>query len=407
MHLAPDRAHAWTVAPAAIAWGLAACAIGPRLRPAHPAVLLSAALIVRAPLVGVPLHLSDDLWRYLWEGRALAAGIDVFTRAPATVDGLDDALRALVNHADVPSIYPPLALAWFRLLAAFGTPLAVQALTALADATVPASLALADRRSRAAWVYVLHPLPALESAAGGHIDVVAVALGAAALAAWSRRRQDAAWALLVGGALIKLFPGLLLPTLARSLPPRTALAWAALSVASTAAALAAVWPDATPPALAAYAGHWSFNGLAYPWLAPWLGEATRPVLVAAAGLGALVVWARMRDPAVAWFHLGALFLAPSPTVHPWYALWLLVPALATGRIAAAAATVPLLGSYTVLAAFDPATGAWAEAPWIWWITWPPALALFALDARGQLRSVASPTEPYPPANSARNGSDAQ
>jgi hypothetical protein len=86
-----------------------------------PAVVVALALLVRLPLVGTPPLLSDDLYRYLWEGTVLGAGGDPFATAPAAWPGLDDVLRAHVNHPDVPSVYPPLALVWFRALALAGT----------------------------------------------------------------------------------------------------------------------------------------------------------------------------------------------------------------------------------------------------------------------------------------------
>jgi hypothetical protein len=403
LHLAPDRSAAARLVPLAVVWGVAACRGAPRLTEARPTALFAAALAVRLPLVGTPLHLSDDLYRYLWEGQALAAGIDVFTRPPGSVAGLDDALRDLVNHADIPSIYPPLALAWFRVLALAGTVPAVQALTAVVDATVPLSILAATRRPGLAWVYVLHPLAALEAASGGHVDAVAVALAAAGVALWRNRRSDLAFASMVAGALVKLFPALLIPALLRGVVARRAAAWALGGAVASGLALAAVWPEAVPPAIGAYTGRWAFNGLVHPWLEPWLGPLARPALVAAAAVATAAAWVRIRDPAALWWALGAVFLATSPTVHPWYALWFLVPGLLAGRLSAAWAVVPLLGSYTVLWAFDPRTGAWSEAWWLWWITWPPALGLFV----AQVRSEAAATEPYPAANSARNGSDAQ
>ncbi len=55
----------------------------------------------------------------------------------------------------------------------------------------------------------------------------------------------------------------------------------------------------------------------------------------------------------------------------------------------------------MLLALDPATGVWSEAPWLWWVTWPPTLLalVYFRDWRA--------TTPYPVANSSRNGSEAR
>ncbi|MEQ1504424.1 MAG: hypothetical protein ABMB14_19440, partial [Myxococcota bacterium] len=300
LHLAADRSTAAWIAPLAIAWGVVITARAGRIADVGPWWLLVAALAVRGPLIGTPPLLSDDLYRYLWEGHALAAGHDVFTEAPATIAGLDDALRARVNHPDIPSVYPPLALAWFRLLAWFGTPAAVQASTALVDATVPLAIRAATGRAGPAWLYALHPLPALESACGGHVDVPAWALAAAGVAAWRLGRREAAWAAIVAGALTKLFPIVLAPVVLRAASPRRAVGWLVAGALAVGLSLAWVVGPSVPPGVRAYAGSWAFDGFAYPWLAPVLGEATRPALVAAAGLVAGAVWWRIRDPGHAW-----------------------------------------------------------------------------------------------------------
>jgi alpha-1,6-mannosyltransferase len=399
LHTAQDRGDAVWLLPVLLVWGASSIVgRGPEL---GLAPLLLAGLLCRLPLVGTPLHLSDDLYRYLWEGTALMHGHNVFLHPPADpmYAGLADTLRAQVNHPEVPSVYPPLSLWWFQWLALAGTPASVQLQTALLDLTVLLSLRRATGDSRAAWIYALHPLPALEAASGAHLDLVAVALATAGLAAWKDRRDGLAFVLTAAGALVKLLPGAWLPLLLLRAPRPHAILWA---VAAGLSALVLSWPvlgglapSEWPTLLGgwrAYAGHWEFNGLLYPWLAPWLGSDTRPVLIALGALATLYALARSREPALVWSVVATAFLFTSPTVHPWYVVWALVPSLVLGSRGWAWASLPLMGSYSVLLAFDPATGAWAEAPWVWWSTWPPALALLGLCWRYERREE-RPTAP--------------
>jgi hypothetical protein len=404
LHLSSDRPDAAWVVPIAIAWGAAVVALAPRSPERGPVALCAIALLVRLPLVGTPTLLSDDLYRYLWEGLALGAGHDVFREAPATIDGLNDALRARVNHPEVPSVYPPLALAWFRLLSLGGTAWFVQLATAAVDATVPAAIRSATGRSWPALLYAVHPLAVLESAAGGHVDVPAVALATAAVAAWRADRRDLGFGVAVAAALVKLFPLAWLPVLVRGAGVKRGAVWVGAGALASAALIGLAVGWTVPEGVRTYATTWSFNGLVYPWLP---ADRARPVLLAAGGLVAGVVLVRVRDPGVAWYALGVAFLALSPTVHPWYALWALAPSLLCEDRRFSAAVLPLIGSYLVLLAYDPATGRWAEAPWLWWSTWPPALAVGAAWTLAQRRppSEARPTAPNPPANSARNGSE--
>jgi hypothetical protein len=281
-----------------------------------------------------------------------------------------------VNHAELTSIYPPLALWWFRAVAAFGRGLPwLQLCTAVVDAATAVVLSRVAPRGYA-WLYALHPLPVLESAAGAHLEALALAVTAPALLG---ERRAPAWIAL--GAWVKLLPGLFWPVAMRGRSTAAKIAWTAAAAAG-AVALAvpvlsagpALWTSAR-----VYAETWTFNGLIYPPLHALVGAWARPLL-ALAGL-AMVVAANLRAPdlARAWLWIGLAFLATTPTAHPWYGLWVLVPAIALGRPGIALGTVALLGGYGVLSTFEASTGGWTEPGWLWALTWLPALAALALE----------------------------
>ncbi|TNE90324.1 MAG: DUF2029 domain-containing protein [Deltaproteobacteria bacterium] len=380
LHSAESRPDAATLVPLLWVWGLAATA--PALRKPELALstVMFAAMAVRLPLIGSPPLFSDDLYRYVFEGIALNAGHNPFTEAPASLEGLAEPLRAQVNHPTYTSIYPPLALLWFRLLGLGGTATFAQAATAAVDVCTAAFLFTALRRRDAptwpALVYALHPLPAVESAVGAHVDLFAASLLAAALA-WPRH----ATGLAVLGAGAKLLPVAALPATLRERPVREHLP--GLLVAGALLVLGA-WPvlDAGSDLFASfgtYTQHWRFNALALPLLEPLLGEATRPALIlAGVGVSAWAAW-RLRDPAALVAVVGTAFLVLSPTVHPWYAVWALVPSLVLGRWGWSLAATALMGSYAVLGTLDVSTGRWDEGAWVAWLSWGPALAALAAE----------------------------
>lgn len=376
-------------------WGALALAAAwtARDRPLPLWVLLAIAAAFRGALIGAPPLLSDDLFRYLWEGTLLDAGGNPFATPPAVVSGLNDALRDQVNHPEYGSIYPPLALVWFRL-AALGGVAWIQALTAAADLVVVAAIARVAQRPWPALLYALHPLPVVESALGAHLEVPAVALTAVAIALWRRSPASPGFSaatigLLGAGAAVKLFPALLLPVaLRRKELGAQALALCVVGLACTVVMLPlleagpALWAS-----LEVYGRTWSFNGLLFPLLEPVLGGATRPLLAAGGAVAVAAAWWVHRAPLGAWAVAGATFVLLSPTVHPWYLLWPLVPALMRDRWGWAAASVPMLGSYAVLVGLDPVTGAWEMPWWLPWITWPPALVALAAAAWDRAREA--------------------
>lgn len=382
---APSRTEAWLAVPWLVVWGVAAVALSLR-RPADPPLLivLVVATLVRLPFFATPVLLSDDLWRYLWEGRMLNAGLDPFAMAPAAVVGLDDALRDRVNHPEIASIYPPVALLWFRLLdLAGGTALVARVGATLADlGTIVALRAAGQRRGveGAAWLWALHPLPAVESAHGGHLEAVAIALTVAAIAAGPGRRGFAAGVAATG---LKLFPVVLLGPLLRPLGWSGRVIAIAAGTAALAALAAPVWGAGPALGFAAanYAQHWAFDAPVYPWLSPWLGEPTRPLLLVAFAGVVAVAWWREADPARVWASAGLAFVLLSPTVHPWYVLWALAPAVLLGQSALPLAAVASPLAYLVLRSFDTTTGRWDEGPGLWAATWLPFAALALIGRR--------------------------
>ena len=163
-------------------WGLRSA---PSLSRATLLVCVVAALLMR--LCGVlagPL-LSDDVFRYVWDGRVWAAGINPYIHAPASpmLAHLRDAIIwPHINHPDIPTIYPPLAQLVFLITAMMGW--GVTGLKAIfvgvelgcmgLAATSFRRLGWSSRRIIAALLVVaLNPLMVIETAWSGHLDVLA------------------------------------------------------------------------------------------------------------------------------------------------------------------------------------------------------------------------------------------
>lgn len=397
--LGDARGHLGPALSLLLAWGAAAALLRPPEGGA--ARVLAAALLVRAMLVAAPASLSDDLFRYLWEGRAVGLGGNPYLHAPAWEGWPEDPIRAAVNHPEVSTIYPPLAMALFTALAGLCyDPMVVKIAFGLADAGVAWGIARVlegrGRRIHGAWVYALHPLGAVESAGSGHLDSLALLGLVLAIRGWDlllrRNKGDAGVLAAVLGAGVKLFPALILPALLRAPGPRRSRWIALLLGAGLMLALSAPFWEAGPAlvaGLSTYARHWSFNGSLYPLLEAatrWLGGEAVVARRIATGLGALVVavaLVRRRDPAEVALWAGGAFVLLSPTVHPWYVGWAWVPALICGVRAwtVLATLVPL--AYAVLATLDPVTGAWREPTWTRLAIYGPFFVVLGLEWAGR------------------------
>jgi alpha-1,6-mannosyltransferase len=191
---------------------------------------LATGLLARLMLVPLDPLLSDDLWRYVWDGRVALAGVNPFAYAPDApqLAALRDGhIWPRVNHPEVPTIYPPAAQLLFLLNAALGG--AEHTLRALFIAVELGCLAIAARhlpetwtlarRERALALYYLNPLVLIETAWSGHLDVIAFGSMAAALLVFERaqlarhplRTAAAAGALLGASIAAKLLSLVALP----------------------------------------------------------------------------------------------------------------------------------------------------------------------------------------------------
>lgn len=298
---------------------------------ASPWLLLGWAAAARLVLVGSELWLSDDLWRYLLDGRVLADGINPFRHAPADpfIQERFAALAGRVNHPEVPTIYPPTvqvlgALAALLGLMETGWRILVTLIDLAAMAAVARLFGGRDAGWRAAAVYGLCPLLVFETGANGHLEAIAALPLVLAVHAMNRRHPWRAGIAFGIAILAKYYALLLLPLWIRKEGFRrmsvTAVAFAALGILPF--TLGGV--DAFA-GLKTYLEHWSFNSPVFAMLRalPVDPVILRVIPFVLAGLVAVIAGWRREDPVAVIPMLLFGFLVLGPTLHPWYALWIL------------------------------------------------------------------------------------
>jgi hypothetical protein len=390
--------------------------------------ILGAALVFRLlAALGEPA-LSDDVYRYVWDGRVQLHGFHPYAFAPddPALRGLRDADWDRINHPDLKTIYPPLAQILFLLLATAGIgPGGFRLVLGVLDfGVILATGSLLQRlglpRHRVV-LYAWNPLAVLETAGSGHVDPLGVGLlVVAATCVQSGKGLPAALAL-AGSIQAKLLPAVLLPTFLRRVGLRGSLLCLGAVVA-----VSLPWALTGPalgPGLYDYAERWEHNaplfegvrnGLtradAAGWLKrsidtlqQWTGTARVPWeflyrhvwpddLARALAALMLVVWVAGVELAGAggaawntlWVLTGVLVL--SPTLHPWYVLWVLPFAaayLSWGWLAFAA-LVPL--SYL-------GGGGQAVPGWVLGVEYAPLALWLAWSARGSWKADAGRGHP--------------
>lgn len=402
----------------------------PLRAPSLRAILLIAAL---ARLLLLPAPVSDDVHRYIWEGRVRLAGLNPYLHAPddAALAHLRDENWAGINHRYHRAIYSPTAQCVFTATAALSpTPAAFKAVAVLADVATIALLIVWLRRRgddpRRVLAYALCPATLSAVAREAHLDalmlpalaVMMISLDALRIRAGERSKPAARarWVMLSGAALgaaigVKVVPLVLVPWwLARIMETPTEQSGARGAGAGVTAArgiLALVVMLALPAVFYADAGvqivapllsfATSFDNLSLPhgMIRSLVGNGWAQVISAGILTSVLLLLIKRRtDTASATLHMLGATLVLLPTIHPWYVTWML-PALC-GRMTAvwAALCVTMVFGFEG-DAMRAATGTWNMPGWVAYAVFVPLLPVLALEARYRRRRGALATKSQP------------
>jgi len=385
----PDAPVLWTVwIGSAVVWlGLSLVVIRRWKLPQHSApwlILIVAAVVRLGYVFFMPVTLSDDIWRYLYDGQFFAAGINPYVISPqeyledleANQIAYDGRWVEWINNPELVTIYQPTSQ-WFFAgvtkvydLVAMGQGDVLGAATAyrLAFALLDLVIVLLLLRQlrflgRSAWWAVLYawsPLVIAETAWSGHQDGIGIAamLGALMLAqraARSEEKRAAMWSAIGSGVLLGLAAGVKPIVMPLALPMAWKLkdevgGWRRVFAAAGACVLTLL-ALYLPFALMAgglagmfetsrqFVERWSFNGSLHPLIESavrgrltegevWEIEAKAKQIAdaIAGGLVLVVLVAAMWFHRVPWRAATAYFFALvcfSSTMHPWYLLWVM------------------------------------------------------------------------------------
>ena len=178
------------------------------------AILLRLILLPTLPLT------SSDVFRYVWDGRVQAAGINPYRYIPVAEELAslrDDEIFPHINRKEYAvTIYPPAAQIFFFIVTRLHESVTMMkaALVACEAVTMLVVVGLLRRRGWPATrvvAYAWHPLAIWEIANNGHIDGVMVAMMMLAVWLFTSGRILSAGLAAAVGALFKPFAVLVLP----------------------------------------------------------------------------------------------------------------------------------------------------------------------------------------------------
>ena len=295
-------------------------------------------------LTAWPLYpaLSDDAYRYRWEGKLQAAGGDPYQTRPidARWTEIRDETFPRVGSKDFKSIYGPLVelserltyhllnkftknpfvqVCWFKLPGAlFDLGILWALVLLLRQHSLPSTLVL---------IYAWSPLPVMEFWATGHNDSIDIFFILLALLMAARRRWIWAFGWLSLAVAAKIWPILLFPAFILSPAGGKPRWWQWLVLLPVAALPAAPYfGDITENAqfISGFVGGWRNNDSLFGailWISG--GDLYRAKYTAFAITGVITIvfalFVRSLEKAVLWTIVAVLLV--SANCHPWYLTW--------------------------------------------------------------------------------------
>ncbi|MDO8723166.1 MAG: hypothetical protein Q7J31_13230 [Syntrophales bacterium] len=390
-----------------------------------PSTILFFALFFRLLFLFRLPELSDDIYRYLWDGLQVLHGNNPYAAAPFDVrpfDNLSASLLAKINHPRLVTIYPPFAQIVFAAGAAISHSfIGFKVLMVILDLGICSLLCkILPRMNLSAGraiLYAWHPLPVIEIAGSGHVDGVVILLffltiyvllpkPARDVSAQDLHRLPSFMApqyakpLLAGtvfalAVLVKFIPLIYLPALLMATV--NPLTFGLVFLTASLFIALPFTPDLTHmlSTLSIYLQNWEFSNFAFRLLRNLLSSGNQARIILSglfiSCLTAFTVSFRMksrdRDTQQKFllfmkslYGITFGFLLLTPTLHPWYALYLVsfLPFMAGS--AGLVLTWAVFLSYRVLIGYA-IHGQWIESDLIAAVIWfSPVVAWSARSA---------------------------
>lgn len=308
--------------------------------------------VVRLMIFAAEPALSDDVYRFIWDGRLWAAGINPFSDIPASyaqrdfpVAGLGPALFEQLNSPEYFTIYPPVPQWTFWVAAriypdsVYGATLVLRSFLVLAEWgtlwLLPRLLSLWQLPRNRSLIYALNPLMIIEITGNLHHEGLMIFFLAWALYGLRQNRWTTGAVAYALSVAAKLLPLMFLPLFWRRLGWRKGLRFYLLG----GVVLSGLFLPLFSPGFVAgfgesldlYFRRFEFNGSIY-YLLRWIGYQEKgynliqmigPWLARIVLVGILLLAALERRPS--WNNLFpqlllviSAYVFLSTTVHPWY-----------------------------------------------------------------------------------------
>ena len=351
-----------------------------------PLLIIALGIIFRITLLPTSYTTSDDVHRYLWEGKVIVNGYNPYTTPPedSSLIHLHDDNYEKVTFKHMTAIYPPLSQVVFAVnyLIAENSALFLKVIYLLFEVItlifLLKLLILKGKDPKLILLYAWLPLPIMEYFINAHIDVVGITFLLLFLYYFEKNKINLSSLMLALAFLSKLLALLLLPLIIKKLGIKKALIfYSVFTITCLIFYLPFIFgnPDVLG-GLFRYLEHWEFNGSVYNLLKVIFssGEIARIICAVLLSISVLIIAFRYKNFTKGVFGVFLCIIIFSTTLYPWYLGW----------IAALNVFNPFYSALNLFftinfSNFTPLAPKWKEYPIVWIIEYVPFYGLLIYD----------------------------
>lgn len=351
-----------------------------------PFVIILFGLLFRLTLFPALPTTSDDVYRYLWEGKVLATGHNPFTTPPndSSLTNLRDEVYSKVTFKDVPAIYPPLSQLAFVL----GYAIKKNNVTALKLIYLLCELItfifllkllyLKKKNLNYIILYAWLPLSIMEYFINAHLDPIGIMFMMMFIYFSEKGRYILSSFTFSLAVLSKLYPVILFPLVIKKFGIKKSFIFSLITLILVITIYLPFlnWNLTTFSALKNYLSNWEFNGSIYNLLKYFLdnGNLVKIICGAAFIISAGIISYKFKDFTKGAYSIFISLIIFSITLYPWYLGWI-------------AALNPMFAFYSVTSLlftsnftnFTPLAPVWKEYLIVLLIQYIPFFILLAID----------------------------
>jgi hypothetical protein len=295
-----------------------------------------AGILFRVILFPVGPIASDDVYRYLWDGKVQANGINPYSYSPN-----DQALKHLhseilpskINFPDMKTIYPPFSQ-WMFLLAyliAKETLWGIKLLLLISEISTILLILLTLNNFRIdkkySLVYALSPLPVLQFFIDAHVDGFGIALLALFFYFFSKDKILYSYFALGLSIASKVVTILVYPFLLKGRSIRNFLSVLIVPTVTIALLYIPYSINGFPfESLFIFAQKWYSNGIVFTFFQKIFQDnlSARIISMFLFFVGFVWLYFSEKNFAEKVYLIFILFFIFSPVVHPWYITWIVL-----------------------------------------------------------------------------------